>query len=552
MELAKNQEHTVTIEGYGEGGMGVARIDGRVVFVHGALRGEKCRVLILKTLKSVAFAKVLEVLEPSSERMESDCPYFPRCGGCTYRHIRYEEELRLKKQRVQDNLSRIGGSDVTVEEILGAQDTLRYRNKAQYPVSKDGAVGFYRARTHEVIECEHCLLVRPEADAAAEALREYMQSCHVAGYDEKTGRGLIRHLYVRSNAAGESLICVLVNGDKLPKEDRLVALLRDACPKCTGIVLGTNTKKGNVILGDRYRTLWGSDRLEDTLCGKTFKLSVPSFYQVNRAQAERLYAKTIEFADLTGQETVLDLYCGAGTITLALSDHAKKVLGAEIVPEAIDDARENAARNGVKNAEFFCGDASDVAKKLARENLRPDVITVDPPRKGLAADVVESIAEMQPGRVVYVSCDSATMARDVKRLADLGYTARRACAVDMFPRADHVETVVLLSHKKPDGHINVKVEFGEGEGKVPLDNIAKRAEEYKPKERVTYKMIKEYIEAKYGFKVHTAYIAEVKRDLGLPMYDAPNAVEELKQPRKHPTAEKVEAIKDALKHFEVI
>ena len=223
-----------------------------------------------------------------------------------------------------------------------------------------------------------------------------MQSCHVAGYDEKTGRGLIRHLYVRSNAAGESLICVLVNGDKLPKEDRLVALLRDACPKCTGIVLGTNTKKGNVILGDRYRTLWGSDRLEDTLCGKTFRLSVPSFYQVNRAQAERLYAKTIEFADLTGQETVLDLYCGAGTITLALSDHAKKVLGAEIVPEAIDDARENAARNGVKNAEFFCGDASDVAKKLARENLRPDVITVDPPRKGLAADVVESIAEMQP------------------------------------------------------------------------------------------------------------------------------------------------------------
>ena len=552
MELAKNQEHTVTIEGYGEGGMGVARIDGRVVFVHGALRGEKCRVLILKTLKSVAFAKVLEVLEPSSERITPDCPYFPRCGGCTYRHIRYEEELRLKKQRVQDNLSRIGGSDVTVEEILGAQDTLRYRNKAQYPVSKDGAVGFYRARTHEVIECEHCLLVKPEADAAAEALREYMQSCRVAGYDEKTGRGLVRHLYVRSNAAGESLVCALVNGDKLPKEDRLVTLLRDACPKCTGIVLGTNTKKGNVILGDRYRTLWGSDRLEDTLCGKTFRLSVPSFYQVNRVQAERLYAKVIEFAGLTGQETVLDLYCGAGTITLALSDHAKKVLGAEIVPEAIDDARENAARNGVKNAEFFCGDASDVAKKLARENLRPDVITVDPPRKGLAADVVESIAEMQPGRVVYVSCDSATMARDVKRLADLGYTAQRACAVDMFPRADHVETVVLLSHKKPDGHINVKVEFGEGEGKVPLDNIAKRAEEYKPKERVTYKMIKEYIEAKYGFKVHTAYIAEVKRDLGLPMYDAPNAVEELKQPRKHPTAEKVEAIKDALKHFEVI
>mgnify|MGYP002739959416 CR=1 FL=1 len=540
MELAKNQEHTVTIEGYGEGGMGVARIDGRVVFVHGALRGEKCRVLILKTLKSVAFAKVLEVIEPSSERITPDCPYFPRCGGCTYRHIRYEEELRLKKQRVQDNLSRIGGSDVTVEEILGARDTLRYRNKAQYPVSKDGAVGFYRARTHEVIECEHCLLVKPEADAAAEALREYMQSCRVAGYDEKTGRGLVRHLYVRSNAAGESLVCVLVNGDKLPKEDRLVTLLRDACPKCTGIVLGTNTKKGNVILGDRYRTLWGSDRLEDTLCGKTFRLSVPSFYQVNRVQAERLYAKAIEFASLTGQETVLDLYCGAGTITLALSDHAKKVLGAEIVPEAIGDARENAARNGVKNAEFFCGDASDVAKKLARENLRPDVITVDPPRKGLAADVVESIAEMQPGRVVYVSCDSATMARDVKRLADLGYTAQRACAVDMFPRADHIETVVLLSKGEVDSK-KIRVEFS-------LEDMD--MSEFQ--DGATYTQIKDYVLEHSGLKVSNLYISQIKRKCGIEVgknYNLPKS-EDSRQPQCPPEKEK--AIREAFKYFGMI
>ena len=539
MELAKNQEHTVTIEGYGEGGMGVARIDGRVVFVHGALRGEKCRVLILKTLKSVAFAKVLEVIEPSSERITPDCPYFPRCGGCTYRHIRYEEELRLKKQRVQDNLSRIGGSDVTVEEILGARDTLRYRNKAQYPVSKDGAVGFYRARTHEVIECEHCLLVKPEADAAAEALREYMQSCRVAGYDEKTGRGLVRHLYVRSNAAGESLVCVLVNGDKLPKEDRLVTLLRDACPKCTGIVLGTNTKKGNVILGDRYRTLWGSDRLEDTLCGKTFRLSVPSFYQVNRIQAERLYAKAIEFAGLTGQETVLDLYCGAGTITLALSDHAKKVLGAEIVPEAIGDARENAARNGVKNAEFFCGDASDVAKKLARENLRPDVITVDPPRKGLAADVVESIAEMQPGRVVYVSCDSATMARDVKRLADLGYTAQRACAVDMFPRADHIETVVLLSRKTPDDTIEVDLDLDE------LDITAAES-------KATYQEIKDYVLKEFGLKVSTLYISQIKRKCGIDVGEHYNISQKENQKVPQCPKEKEDAIRAALEHFAMI
>ena len=540
MELAKNQEHTVTIEGYGEGGMGVARIDGRVVFVHGALRGEKCRVLILKTLKSVAFAKVLEVIEPSSERITPDCPYFPRCGGCTYRHIRYEEELRLKKQRVQDNLSRIGGSDVTVEEILGARDTLRYRNKAQYPVSKDGAVGFYRARTHEVIECEHCLLVKPEADAAAEALREYMQSCRVAGYDEKTGRGLVRHLYIRSNAAGESLVCVLVNGDKLPKEDRLVTLLRDACPKCTGIVLGTNTKKGNVILGDRYRTLWGSDRLEDTLCGKTFRLSVPSFYQVNRIQAERLYAKAIEFAGLTGQETVLDLYCGAGTITLALSDHAKKVLGAEIVPEAIDDARENAARNGVKNVEFFCGDASDVAKKLARENLRPDVITVDPPRKGLAADVVESIAEMQPGRVVYVSCDSATMARDVKRLADLGYTAQRACAVDMFPRADHIETVVLLSKGEVDSK-KIRVEFS-------LEDMD--MSEFQ--DGATYTQIKDYVLEHSGLKVSNLYISQIKRKCGIEVgknYNLPKS-EDSRQPMCPPEKEK--AIREAFKYFGMI
>ena len=537
MELAKNQEHTVTIEGYGEGGMGVARIDGRVVFVHGALRGEKCRVLILKTLKSVAFAKVLEVIEPSGARIESDCPYFPRCGGCTYRHMSYEEELRLKKQRVQDNLARIGGSDVVVEEILGAQDTLRYRNKAQYPVSKNGAVGFYRARTHEVIE--QCLLVKPEADAAAEALREYMQSCRVAGYDEKMGRGLMRHLYVRSNTVGESLICVLVNGDKLPKEDRLVKLLRDACPGCTGIVLGTNTKKGNVILGDRYRTLWGSDRLEDTLCGKTFYLSVPSFYQVNRVQAERLYAKAIEFASLTGQETVLDLYCGAGTITLALSDHAKKVLGAEIVPEAIDDARENAARNGVKNAEFFCGDASDVAKKLARENLRPDVITVDPPRKGLAADVVESIAEMQPQRVVYVSCDSATMARDVKRFAALGYKAKRACAVDLFPRADHVETVCLLSKLHAKQHIEIDLSMDE------LDLTAAES-------KATYDEIKAYVLEKYGLKVSSLYISQVKRKCGLDVgqnYNLPKK-EDAKVPQCPP--EKEAAIIEALKHFQMI
>ena len=541
MTLKKNDIVNLTITSATAEGSGVGRTDdGIAVFVQGSAIGDELNVRILKVKKTYAFGKIEEILVPSKARITPDCENFMKCGGCTWRHISYEEECKIKQQRVEDAVTRIGGLDnVVFKPIISSDNITRYRNKAQYPVSKDGAVGFYRARTHEVIECEHCLLVKPEADAAAEALREYMQSCRVAGYDEKTGRGLVRHLYIRSNAAGESLVCVLVNGDKLPKEDRLVTLLRDACPKCTGIVLGTNTKKGNVILGDRYRTLWGSDRLEDTLCGKTFRLSVPSFYQVNRVQAERLYAKAIEFASLTGQETVLDLYCGAGTITLALSDHAKKVLGAEIVPEAIDDARENAARNGVKNAEFFCGDASDVAKKLARENLRPDVITVDPPRKGLAADVVESIAEMQPGRVVYVSCDSATMARDVKRLADLGYTAQRACAVDMFPRAGHVETICLLSKLNAKQHIEINLDMDE----LDLTDAEKKA---------TYQEIKDYVLEHSGLKVSSLYIAQVKQKCGIierENYNKPKS-EDAKQPQCPPDKEK--AIKEALTHFGMI
>ena len=281
---------------------------------------------------------------------------------------------------------------------------------------------------------------------------------------------------------------------------------------------------------------------------------------MNPVQTEVLYGTALEYAGLTGKETVWDVYCGIGTISLFLAQKAQKVYGVEIVSQAIEDAKHNAEINEITNAEFFVGKAEEVlpeyyadyAKEHPGEHARADVIVVDPPRKGCERSVLDTMVQMEPERIVYVSCDSATLARDVKYLRENGYEIRKVKATDMFPMSVHVETVVLLSHKKPDGHINVKVEFGEGEGKVPLDNIAKRAESYKPKERVTYKMIKEYIEAKYGFKVHTAYIAEVKRDLGLPMYDAPNAVEELKQPRKHPTVEKVEAIKDALKHFEVI
>lgn len=444
MELAKNQQHVVTIEGYSGEGAGVARIDGRVVFVQGALRGEVCRILIVKVLKNLAFGKVLEVLERSKMRVEPDCPNFPRCGGCTYRHMDYAEELSLKRERVQENLRRIGGSDVSVEEILGGAVTDSYRNKAQFPVDANGAVGFYRARTHEVIEAEDCRLVRAEANAAAKALRVYMAKSGANGYDERSGKGLVRHLYVRSNRKGECLVCLVINGKKLPKEDLFVQKVREMCPATLGIVLCENTAKSNVILGEKYRTLWGGDRLEDTLCDHSFRLSVPSFYQVNRDQAERLYEKAMDYAQLTGEETVLDLYCGVGTITLTAAVRAKRVIGAEIVPEAIEDAKENAARNGIDNAEFFCGDAGEIAAKLALEKLRPDVVIVDPPRKGLLPGVAETIASMQPTHIVYVSCDSATLARDVKAFAALGYRAARACAVDMFPRADHVEAVVQL------------------------------------------------------------------------------------------------------------
>ena len=550
--LEKNRIYRAHIDGYSSEGLGIARIDGQVVFVHGAVRGETCDVLVMKVLKNAAFGKIAALAEPSPARRQPDCPYYGRCGGCDFRHMSYEEELWAKRARVQDALTRIGGAEVTVEEILGAEQPLHYRNKSIYPISPAGEVGFYRARSHQVVHVEHCLIQKPEADALAQAVRDYIARFRVEPYNEATGRGLLRHLYVRTSCRGESLACLLVNGSRLPHEQELVDMLRAAVPGVCGVVLGENTRRGNAILGDRYRTLWGRDYLTDTLCGLELRLSVPSFYQVNHDQAQRLYEKALEYAGLTGRELAVDLYCGAGTITQVLARRARHVIGGEIVPEAIRDAEDSARRNGVENVEFLCGDASRLAAELRQRGLRPDVICVDPPRKGLAPDVVEAAASMTPGRIVYVSCDPATLARDVARFAPLGYCPVRACAVDLFPGTAHIETVVLLSHKKPDGHINVKVEFGEGEGKVPLDNIAKRAEEYKPKERVTYKMIKEYIEAKYGFKVHTAYIAEVKRNLGLPMYDAPNAVEELKQPRKHPTAEKVEAIKDALKHFEVI
>ena len=537
--LEKNRIYRAHIDGYSSEGLGIARIDGQVVFVHGAVRGETCDVLVMKVLKNAAFGKIAALAEPSPARRQPDCPYYGRCGGCDFRHMSYEEELWAKRARVQDALTRIGGAEVTVEEILGAEQPLHYRNKSIYPISPAGEVGFYRARSHQVVHVEHCLIQKPEADALAQAVRDYIARFQVEPYNEATGRGLLRHLYVRTSCRGESLACLLVNGSRLPHEQELVDMLRAAAPGVCGVVLGENTRRGNAILGDRYRTLWGRDYLTDTLCGLELRLSVPSFYQVNHDQAQRLYEKALEYAGLTGRELAVDLYCGAGTITQVLARRARHVIGGEIVPEAIRDAEDSARRNGVENVEFLCGDASRLAAELRQRGLRPDVICVDPPRKGLAPDVVEAAASMTPGRIVYVSCDPATLARDVARFAPLGYCPVRACAVDLFPGTAHVETVCLLSKLQSKEHIEIEVKMDE------LDLTA-------AEKKATYEEIREYVFDHTGLKVSHLYIAQVKQKCGIierENYNKPKS-DDARQPQCPPEKEK--AITEALRHFGMI
>lgn len=534
--LEKGSVYTAVIDGYSSEGLGIARVNGAVVFVPHAVRGEEIDLRITKVMKTSCAGEIVKIHDPSPERMEPECPYAGKCGGCAYRHLTYPEELWAKRQRVQDALTRIGGLDLTVEEILGAKNPEHYRNKSQYPVGADGSIGFFQARTHKVVPIRRCLIQTEAADRTAQAVGEWMRRYKISAYDETTGKGLVRHVCVRVNRKGESLCCVVVNGNKVPREPELAAYVTAAVPHTVGVLLNSNTRRGNVILGDKYRTLFGRNYLMDTLCGLEFKLSMPSFYQVNRDQAEVLYGKALEFAGLTGNETVLDLYCGIGTITLCLAKAAKRVIGAEIVPPAIRDAKENALRNHIENAEFFCGDAADIAAKLESDGLRPDVVTVDPPRKGLAPEVIASVAAMGPEKVVYVSCDPATLGRDVKIFREFGYEAKRAAAVDMFPGTAHVETVVLLSRETNPLTVEVRMEVETGE----------------VKEHPTYKRIQEYVQEKYGFKVHTAYIAEVKRMVGLDMHKAPNAVEQKKHEYHPCPPEKVEAIKDALRHFGLI
>ena len=507
--------------------------------------------------------------------MKYNCPYDKKCGGCNLLAHDYTEQLQIKKDTLRKLLAPYGKLD----EVIGMEDPLHYRNKvhAVFTTDRKGNIisGVYEEGTHKVVAVDNCLIENEKADAIIATIRKLLPSFKLKVYDEDRRTGLFRHVLIRTaHSTGQIMVVLVLASTMFPSKNNFVKALLKEHPEITTIVMNINDKRTSMVLGDREQTLYGKGYIEDVLCGSTFRISPKSFYQVNSVQTEILYNKAIELAGLKENETVIDAYCGIGTIGITAAAHMAKlskaamsdekavnnrtsknsgsVIGVELNSDAVKDAIANAKRNKMDNIRFYCDDAGKFMTKMAANGQHADVVFMDPPRSGSDEAFLSCVAKLAPKRIVYISCGPETLARDLGVLKKRGYKVEKMVGVDLFPMTQHVETVVLLSHKKPDGHINVKVEFGEGEGKVPLDNIAKRAEEYKPKERVTYKMIKEYIEAKYGFKVHTAYIAEVKRDLGLPMYDAPNAVEELKQPRKHPTAEKVEAIKDALKHFEVI
>lgn len=558
--MKKNDLFTVTIEDMSEDGAGIGKTDGYTWFVKDGVIGDVVEAGVTKMKKNYGFARLVRIITPSPFRIAPRCPVARQCGGCQLQAMSYEEQLRFKERKIRSNLSRLGGipeDQIPMEPIMGMEDPWRYRNKAQFPFGrdKDGEIvtGFYAGRTHSIIPQEDCLLGIEENKDILEIIKNFMKEYKIEPYDEAEHRGLVRHALIRKGfATGQLMVCLVINGKKLPRAEVLTERLL-AVPGMTSISYSVNEERTNVILGREVTHLHGPGYITDRIGEVSYRISPLSFYQVNPVQTRKLYETALEFAGLEGGETVWDLYCGIGTISLFLAQKAKKVCGVEIVPQAIQDARENARLNGMENVEFFVGKAEEVLpEQYERNHMRADVIVVDPPRKGCDERCLETIVKMQPRRLVYVSCDSATLGRDVKYLREHGFELTRARGCDMFAWSVHVETVVLLSHKKPDSYIHIDVEFGEGEGKISVDKIVQRAEKYKPKERVTYKRIKEYVLEKYGFKVHTAYIAEVKRSLGLPMYDAPNAVEELKQPRKHPTPEKVEAIKDALHYFAVI
>ncbi len=451
--LIKNQIYQAAICDYTSDGQGVAKIEGCAVFVPNAIAGEICRIRIEKAQKTWASGKIVEILEKSPHRINRACQVAKLCGGCDFWHMDYQEELRLKSQRVCSCLNRLAGENLDHIDILAAPQCHSYRNKAQYPVSQHKGrayAGFFRAGTHQVVENRRCRILPEEMDAVKDAVIDYVNQFRVTVYDETTHKGLLRHIYVRQGAvSGQILVCLVVNGRKLPHVPELIARLK-AIQGFRTLVLSVNEKPGNAVLGETFLTLYGDGFIEDTLCGLNFRLSPRSFYQVNHHQAQRLYAAAIEQAQITKSDTVLDLYCGVGTITLAMASAAGKVIGVEVVEQAVSDARDNAVRNGIENATFFCGDAGQAALELEETGVKVDVVVVDPPRKGLNADTIEALSRFAPRRIVYVSCDPATLARDVALLKERGYALQNAIAADLFPRCAHVETIVTLSKLADD------------------------------------------------------------------------------------------------------
>jgi 23S rRNA (uracil1939-C5)-methyltransferase len=450
--LEKNQTILLDVTGFTSEGGGVGHFEGMAVFVPGAAKGDRVQCLIIKAKKNYAVGKIVKIVKPAKIRTTPDCRVFPRCGGCVFRHIRYSAELELKWQRVQDAFSRLGHIDIQPQPIVGADTIDRYRNKAQYPVREEGgavSIGFFAERSHRVIDCHDCRLQPVEFETILDIFEEWIKQERIPVYDEAARKGLLRHIYIRKAfATGEIMVCAVINGRSLPAREALIQKLASALPAIKSIAVNYNTEDTNVILGNRYEILWGSEFIEDVLCGVRVRLSPLSFYQVNREQAEKLYQKAADYAGLTGEETLLDLYCGAGTIGLSMAHRAKRLIGVEIVPEAVKDAKENAALGGIQNAEFLCADAAEAALTLQKRGINANVVILDPPRKGCSPELLETVAQIAPTRIVYVSCDPATLARDCALLLEKGYKVTEVTPVDLFPRTAHVECVVLMSRMK--------------------------------------------------------------------------------------------------------
>ena len=542
--LAKNQCYEMTCESFGQDALGVCRQDGIAVFVPGLLPGERARVRIVKPEKRYAFGRIEELLEKSPNRAEPFCPIYKRCGGCVCQHMTYETSLAFKRRQVQDLLERVGGLSIEVPPVLGMAHPFGYRNKGAYPVAQVGgapACGFFAPRSHDLIPLPQngCAIQGEDSAKATQAVLAWMRQNNVPAYDELTGRGLVRHIMTRSTTHGELMVVLVVTRADIPKAGQLIELLKAAVSGLCSICLSINSRRTNVILGTDIRVLWGKGTMEDTLCGLRFSVSPLSFFQVNPAQTEKLYGLALEYAGLTGSETVVDAYCGAGTISLLLAQKAKKVIGIEIVPEAILNANENAVRNHIENAEFRVGATEELLPRLIADGLRPDVIVLDPPRKGCDPAVLEAIIAAAPKRVVYVSCGAPTLARDAKLLAEGGYTAEKVQCVDMFCWTGAVETVMSLVQQKPDDIVKVGID---------ADELAVT----KAESKATYGEIQARVKEQTGLNVTPLYIAQVKRKHGIIERECYNKAKSESAKMLICPPDKEKAIEEALRFFGMI